>query len=547
MIERFITNIEREPIKITGWVIGFIGILFVRFILEALSSPTTTGVISADTFTLVHYGLFFLSVVLGTTLIVGYIVKNYIGALKIMLLGLPIIWIAPIVDMVLSQGRGFKMTYIFDTHQKLLLDFFTFFGPNVTRGATYGIRIEIAFILMGIGIYVWLKTRDVLRTFLAVLLSYLLGFIFATLPGILFTITQGNGSLLEVLTYFESTILNSNIFHNTLIEGSSSVSPLRFFELGFNKLMSQLLFLISVFFGGLLLWRINSNKFLSVVRNIRPERINFYISSLVCGMGYAYINKMGSDFIWIDLLGIACLIISWISLWMYAVHLNDIEDIEIDKISNQSRPLVTEEITKEEMRDIATIWLVVGLLGAWSAGFYPFFMSLVYVFASYIYSCPPLRLRRFPILPSFLISVVCLATILAGFFFVSIHKELQAFPPLIALGVLVIVTLAINFKDLKDIEGDKANGIITLATMFPKNSHKIIGSLLSLSILLTPIFLSFYLLYIFAIPASVIGYKLVTKKPYNEKPIFTLRFVFLACMAVSYLVVYWFANVYNLI
>lgn len=264
-------------------------------------------------------------------------------------------------------------------------------------------------------------------------------------------------------------------------------------------------------------------------------------------MGFAYLNKLGNGFVWVDIFGIMCLLISWVALWMYAVHVNDVADIEIDKISNKERPLVKKEITTEEMSQVGNIWLIIGLLGAWSAGFYPFFMSLVYVAASYIYSVPPLRLRRFPLVPSFLISVVCLATILAGFFFVSLNKEIAVFPRIIALGIIVIVTLAINFKDLKDIEGDKANGIITLATIFGNNGPRVIGFLLALSILLTPLFLSFYLLYIFALPASIIGYKIITKKPYKEKFVFTLRYIFLACIAISYLVVYWIADTYNLL
>jgi 4-hydroxybenzoate polyprenyltransferase len=110
-----------------------------------------------------------------------------------------------------------------------------------------------------------------------------------------------------------------------------------------------------------------------------------------------------------------------------------------------------------------------------------------------------------------------------------------------------MVTLAINFKDIKDIEGDKENGIMTIPTLFPKSGIRIVAALFSLSILLVPFFLTFYLLYLIAIPSSIIGYRIITKKPYVEKHIFTLRFFFLAGIAVSYLLIFWFANVYNLL
>lgn len=546
MLENILNDVKKHPVSITSWILGFLGIFTVRFILEALSSPNSRGMMPGDPYTFIHYFLFFLCTVIATAYVIGFITKDYTGSFKLILFGLPIIWIAPILDLVISGGAGYKMTYIFDSHGKLLLDFLTFFGPNLTSGATYGIRIEIAVILLSIGWYVWQSTKNAYKSLLAVVLSYTAGFILATLPGIIFTITNFNAGSTEIVNYFERLVNLSNIYHNTLIEGSTSVSPKRFLELGFNKLLSQILFIISIIFASLFFWKIESKKFVAVIKNIRFERINFYISSLLSGMGFAYINKLGNSFVWVDLLGITCLIISWVALWMHAVHLNDIEDVDIDKISNTERPLVKKELTMQEMSDIGNLWLIIGLLGAWSAGFYPFLMSIVYIGASYIYSVPPLRLRRFPLLPSFLISVVCLATILAGFFFVSVNKEIQVFPPLIALGILVIVTLAINFKDMKDIEGDRANGIITLATFFGEKGPRVIGSLLALSILLTPFFLSFYLLYIFALPASVVGYKIVTKKPYSEKNIFTLRFVFLACIALSYLAVYWVVDFYNL-
>ncbi len=174
------------------------------------------------------------------------------------------------------------------------------------------------------------------------------------------------------------------------------------------------------------------------------------------------------------------------------------------------------------MRETGYIWLAIALLGSWCAGFYPFFMSLVYVASYYIYSSPPLRLRRFPIISSFLIGIAGLATILAGFFFVSTTKQVQTFPIFLAVGIIIMITLAINVKDMKDIEGDKANSILTLPILFGKNGPKIVGLCFAMSFLLVPIFLSFYFSYIFALPAAIIGYMLVTKKQYREEPIFIL-------------------------
>lgn len=550
MINKILDDIKNQQITITSWILGFVGILFVRLLLESVSSPTLYGVAYTDSFSIIHIGLYFVTVTLGTILIFGYFLKNYTNSAKYVLYGLPLIWIAPIVDIIVSKGSGLKMLYIFDNGVSLFYDFLTFFGKDYLNGATIGIRIGIAISLLGLGYLIWKENNNIKKSALGIVIIYSFVFIMASLPGILYTVTHLNIASVqntEVISYFQELIESSTISHNTLKEGISMVSKDRFLEIGFGKILSQLLFLISILILSILFYKIDKNKFLSVMANIRLERVNFYTASLLSGIGFAYINRLGNTFVWVDVLGILSLLIAWVSLWMNAVHLNDIHDVEIDKISNKNRPLVKKELSKEEMKDVGLLWLSIGLLGAWCAGYYPFFMAIVYVCCSYIYSAPPLRLRRFPIIPSFLISVACLATILAGFFFISIYKEITVFPVFLSLGILVMVTLAINFKDIKDIDGDKASGIMTIPTLFPRNGVKIAAFLFAVSILLVPYFLSFYLLYIISIPCSYIGYKLITRKPYVEKHIFTLRFFFLGAIGLSYIVVYYFAYVYNLV
>lgn len=537
-METILEKIKNQPISISQWVSGFIGILFIRFILEALSSPTRSGLISSNSTTLVHYGLFWIALTLGLIIIVGSFSKNYLFSSKLALFALPVIWIAPVIDIVISRGEGFIQSYILDSGYLLFIDFITFFGPNISWGATYGIRIEMLFVLIGFGWYLRKIGKKWLHTILGVICVYSLGFLVASWPGILYTVTHLNNTvstLPDIYRYFGDVISKSTISHNLLYEGISSVSLSRFVELGFDKLASQILFIFACVLSALLFWKIDPKKFQTILRNIRLERISSYLALLLCGVGFAYISDLGRSFVWVDAIGLICLMVSWTSIWMYAVHSNDIADIEIDKISNTSRPLVKKEVVEEEMKETGYIWLATGLLGAWCAGFYPFYMSLVYLFASHIYSAPPLRLRRFPIVSSSLIGVASLATVLAGFFFISITKQIDAFPILLSVGILIMVTLAINVKDMKDIEGDRANEIMTIPVIFKENGPKVVALFFALSFLLVPIFLSFYFLYIIAIPTAFIGYRLVMKKPYKEEPIFVLRFIFLGIIALIYL------------
>lgn len=163
-------------------------------------------------------------------------------------------------------------------------------------------------------------------------------------------------------------------------------------------------------------------------------------------------------------------------------------------------------------------------------------MILVYIGASYIYSCEPFRFRKMAVVSSFLIGLVCLISVMNGFFFVSKDKNIHSFPSYLAIGIILIFTLIINIKDLKDIEGDRANGVNTLATIF-RNKYKIvIGLCFSIGILLLPIFLSLNFLYITTIPTAIAGFIIINSPNYRDFNIFKLGLVYLlSTMLVFYL------------
>jgi 4-hydroxybenzoate polyprenyltransferase len=544
MIQKILDGIKNQPMTISQWVAGFLCVVFVRFILETFSNQTSSGVAPSDPYTLVHYGLFFLTALLGLICIVGYFNRDYVSTGKVLLFGLPAIWLAPVLDLIISAGKGYKMTYIMDSHGAMFRDIFKFWSPQFMQGATYGIRIEILIMLCGIGLYVWISKRNILKSLLAVLSSYIFILILALIPGILYTLTHLSGAIVSnqstTLNYMLNLVINSNILHNTLHESFTSVTPLRFMELGFDKLLTQILLIFSVIFASIWFWKIDKNKFRLILRNFRPERALFYLSFLFMGMGLAFILGRGVLFSWVDGLAIISLVMSWISLWMYAVHVNDVADVKIDKISNMDRPLSQNLMTENEMREAGYIWLALALLGSWAAGFYPFFFSLIFVAVSYAYSAPPFRFKRVPVLASFLLSLICLVNALAGFFFLSVDKAVQSFPMALAVGILVMITLGINIRDMKDVEGDREEGIVTLPVLFGQNGPRVVGICLALSFLVSPFFLASRWVYFIAVPAAIIGYWLVVRKPFREKPIFYLYFVYILIIVSGIVSVYIF-------
>lgn len=518
-----------ENPTVTGWIAGFVVIVLIRSFLETFSRHQYSGIIATDN-QRVQYLLFFLTTTLFVTLIVSTFTKQSGNrVINLALYGLPIILLAPIIDLIANAGGASYMDYLFSTHAKLLFNFLTFFGPLHSNGATLGMRIEIFSILCIIGWYVWMKRKSVAVTLGAVSASYLSIFLMGALPGVLYTVShwapQWGDTTSTLFNFMKDAVINSNLPTNMLHGTFAYGGETRLLTLGFSAIISQLFYILSFVAGIAWFWYAHKNMMRVIMGNTRTTRVLFYMSLLALGILYAH-TKFSVVFVWVDWVGIVVLALSWFSACMYAIHVNDVADVDIDVISNPDRPLPQKTISVGTMRDIGFVWLLLSLVGAYLVGYYAFFMNIVFTSAYYLYSAPPLRLKRTPIFSSFLISLACLATILAGFFFVSPNKMLDAFPMLYAIGIVVVLTLGVNIRDIKDTEGDRVAGIQTIPVIFGAYGKQVVGALLALSFLLVPIFLSFYAMYFIAIPYAIIGYWLCARDQYKEQPIFILFFSF---------------------
>ncbi len=532
-MKNFFNKIENINFSISQWMWGFLGIIYVRFFFEALSNKTPTGIIPSDPYALVHVGLFFLTIYLGQALILNTFIRDVRKTFSVTLFLLPVIWIAPILDIIFSKGRGYIMYYFFATGGDLILSAVNFFTPSYMHGITYGMRISYI-VLIGLStIYIYQKTKSGQKAAAGTLLLFTFMFIIGSIPSLIYIAGNHNAFVdntapINISNYVQYKILDSNITHNTLHDGILSVTPLRFVEIGLDKLMSQILFILSLILSTFVLYALDKQKLLAVIKNCRPERIAYYLLPLIVAMLFAYDAGYGKLNLSMDISGMICLLMSWFGMWMFSVHLNDVADVNIDKITNQNRPIIKNRLSTWEMNQASFVFLCMALLGAWSAGFYPFFMVVVGLIISYIYSMPPLRLRTYPVISTFLISTVIVCAALSGFYFVSQNKDIHLFSPLISISIILIYTLQLNFKDLKDIEGDKKDGIMTLPVIFERNGRKIVGLCVFFSYIIIPYLFSLYLLYIIAIPIAFLGYKYAIKNPYRELPFFLLNYSFIA-------------------
>ena len=163
--------------------------------------------------------------------------------------------------------------------------------------------------------------------------------------------------------------------------------------------------------------------------------------------------------------------------------LNQIYDLEIDRINKPKRPLVTGEVSMRGAWIFTWIMYALGLLPTWLVVVYPFhtwsaklfaplpwhecfFIYLVAFVSTFVYSVPALgRTKAHPLGANLTIAIPrgCLLKV-AGWTMVA-HAN-TAEPWFIGSIFMLFLLGAASTKDFSDIEGDRAGGCRTLPIAF---------------------------------------------------------------------------------
>jgi len=159
---------------------------------------------------------------------------------------------------------------------------------------------------------------------------------------------------------------------------------------------------------------------------------------------------------------------------IYIVGLNQLEDIDIDKINKPHLPLASGEFSKTEAWAIVLVAGLSAIAIALSQGGFLLATVISSLIIGTAYSLPPIRLKRFPFWASVCIFVVRGVIINLGLFLhfqnlqqIQQVQQIQPYIPanvwLLTIFVLVFSYVIAIFKDLPDIEGDRAFHVATLS------------------------------------------------------------------------------------
>ena len=160
---------------------------------------------------------------------------------------------------------------------------------------------------------------------------------------------------------------------------------------------------------------------------------------------------------------------------VYIVGLNQLWDIEIDRINKPNLPLASGEFSLQQGKWIVGITGCLGLIVAFGAGNWLFATVVISLIIGTAYSVPPIRLKQFPLFAAFCILTVRGIVINLGLFlhFSDKFDSQEALNPYVWTLTLFILffTIAIAiFKDVPDLEGDKKYNIITFTLVIGKSA-----------------------------------------------------------------------------
>lgn len=222
----------------------------------------------------------------------------------------------------------------------------------------------------------------------------------------------------------------------------------------------------------------------------------------------ASVTDLGSKLYWMTL-------ISAFGCNVFIVGLNQLLDIEIDKINKPFLPLASGTMSISQGKIIIGVSLVVCLLLAWLVDTYVLLIMIVIIVIGIAYSAPPLRLKNHHLPAS--LSIVAVRGIIVNygigrFFEQQVSLSYNHVSMLIPLTIFMTAfSLVIAwFKDLYDVKGDKQYGVQTLAATYNKKLAFILGNgiiILSYVVILSLFATTYYSIFLLVAHAlSLIAY-----------------------------------------
>lgn len=488
--EDVVGALESRDRPLLNAFVTFVAVTQLRTFFEVFS----TGIRAMTPIDLAHFTLFYVSLAACVVVVVALAGRGGVeSAARVVLPGFIVLLLTPTIDLVLFQGRTAHITYFQPgLHDDLLRRFLTIGGTFRDSAVSPGMKIEIVLALALLGAYVFIKSRSLARTLIAIAGVYAVSFVHGMLP------------------YFTHWTVG-------LGHPASPGEP--------RAGVYAACWLLALIPEAIVLLLLAApSRFWLFVKDSRPLRVLHFELMLLLGVVLG-VRTIGKPPVY---LLVPSMLLSAVALFLaalFCIVINNVYDIEIDRVSNTGRPLVRGAISQSVYTRLGWIFCGLALLYAMVAGPATVLAVCVCMGTYFLYSAPPFRLKRVPFLSKLVISVNSFAVVVLGWGLTGGYWS--SVPRWVAAFLLLGFTLAANFIDLKDYEGDRLQGIKTLPVLIGLTPARIlIGAFFAGNYLAAALFLGGNQKAILALAVlGVLQILLLTTGPYKEGPVFATYLV----------------------
>ena len=428
------------------------------------------------------------------------------------------ILLSPLLDMVKTGGEVYWSFYVIGGPKFLFSQYITFISGLPSGIVYFGTKIVFLSSILLSGIVVLIKTKNFLKALLSAFLAYTALFLIGSAP-----------SVVAIVYYLfkEGRVFTLNLQAAHVIQALAVPVPIFAVKLGnlayalpFNlEFILYPLFLCLLF---LLFFIIDKKKVFFLLRNVRLPQLTYHGGLFFIGLAlgaWFYRENITINafalFAALDLLLGICL------AWLASVVVNDVYDFSLDLISNPERPLQSEIITKKEYCEIGWLLFYLSLFAGLLVSLKFFGLLLIYQMIAWAYSASPYRLKRFPIVASFVSATASIVVFFIGFVLVSGDQNIQGLPWRVILLLIISYTLSLPIKDFKDIAGDKKDGIKTIPVIFgEENGRIVVGAGIFISFMLSVFLLNENRLFFWALIFGGLSYFVVANKRIHPRKVF---------------------------
>jgi len=474
----------------TRWSVflaSFLGVISLRVLEEsflASAGKSFEGVVINFLYNFFFFALLFLAIWLFLAFFLKENPKNIAG---IILWGFWLIILPPIFDIWKTGGSVFWSFYALNGLDELWGQFITLFGRMPSGIVYFGTKIVFVLTLLLVGVFIFFRTKSRFKAVVGALMAYLIIFIMGSFPSwlvFIYYFFEGSKSVGEIGSV---DIVQFFAFPH-LIFGANGYD----FKYAFTSNLNLAYFSLILIFSGGLFFLSGREKFWAVMKNLRFPQLIYHTGLFLVGMGLGYwAYPQNLEINLFSIVSVIILLASVFLAWEASVVFNDLYDARIDNITNGNRPLPRKIFASKDYADLGIIFFFLSLIGGLVVSVKFSLLFLVYQVLASVYSLPPYRLKRFPVVATFFSSLASVLIVMIGFSLFSGNGNLNLFPWRIFLLLVVSLTLSLPIKDFKDIEGDRKDGVWTIPAIFGEyHARTIVASGIFLSFMLSVLILN---------------------------------------------------------